>query len=404
MTGRSSGLGVASAAGPPEGALDEQAASLGVDAADRRAEASVVARHEMVDEQRDVFAARSQRRHHDGQHVETVEKVLAKAHRLHLRSKIAVGRGDDADVDLEIARVADAPNHLVLQYAQELHLEREGQLAYFVEKQRAAVGFFEEPAPIAVGVGECALLVAEELALQEILGDGAAVDRHEVTGAPRAPPMQRARDELLARPALAGDEHRGLEVGDLGDGAEDVLHRLALRQNRLELMLFANLFAQRAVFASECLALFGLAQREHDLVVFEGLLHVVVSARLDRLERVVDVAVGAHDDDRRFVTFGLERRQQIEAAHFGHAHVGEHHVGTERVHQRERLFTALGGLDFVPLSLQQRAQDDPLVLFVVDNEHTPHGTQSLPCDTENTANSVDQWPFALSAMMRTLLD
>ncbi len=71
------------------------------------------------------------------------------------------------------------------------------------------------------GVGEGALLVPEELALEQVLRDGAAVDRDERAAAAAAAPVNRARDELFADAALAGDEHRGLVVGDLRDGLED---------------------------------------------------------------------------------------------------------------------------------------------------------------------------------------
>ena len=73
------------------------------------------------------------------------------------------------------------------------------------------------------------------------------------------------------------------------------------------------------------------AQREHDLVGLERLADVVVGAGLHRLEREIDVAVRAHHDDRGRVLLGLERGEQIEAAHLRHAHVGEDDVGAERV-------------------------------------------------------------------------
>src|SRR5262249_41536585 len=145
--------------------------------------------------------------------------------------------------------------------AQELHLEVQRELADLVEEERAAVRFFEEAAPIRVRVGERALLVAEELALEQVLRDRAAVDRHEGHVLARRTLMDRARDELLADAALALDEHRGLEVGDLRDGAEDLRHRGALREDGLELRLLLDLLLQRAVLAAKRLALLRLAQR-----------------------------------------------------------------------------------------------------------------------------------------------
>ena len=98
------------------------------------------------------------------QHVDAVEEVLAEAARLHVGGEVAVRRGDDAHVDLDVLRVAEAPDVLLLQHAQELHLQVERQLADLVEEERAAVGLLEEAAPVGDGVGERALLVAEELA------------------------------------------------------------------------------------------------------------------------------------------------------------------------------------------------------------------------------------------------
>src|SRR5262249_42250567 len=151
---------------------------------------------------------------------------------------------------------------LLLQCAQQLDLQVERQLADLVEEQRAAVGLFEETASIGARVRERALLVPEELALEQVLRDRTAVDRHERQVLAVRSLMDRTRDELFADAALAVDEDRGLEVGDLRDRAEDVRHRRALREDRFELRLFLDLLLERAVLAAERLALLGLAQRQ----------------------------------------------------------------------------------------------------------------------------------------------
>src|SRR6478752_1570415 len=74
------------------------------------------------------------------------------------------------------------------------------QIPHFVEEQRAGVCELEPPDPAVRRTGERALLVAEHLALDEIARDRRAVDPHERPVAPRAPEMDRRRDELLARP------------------------------------------------------------------------------------------------------------------------------------------------------------------------------------------------------------
>src|SRR5262249_60569137 len=93
-----------------------------------------------------------------------------------------------------------------------------------VEQDRAAVRGLEAPLAPRVGAGEGALLVAEELALDELAVDRRAVHRDEGPPAAGAALVQRLRDELLAGAALAAHEHREVGLGNLLERCEDALH------------------------------------------------------------------------------------------------------------------------------------------------------------------------------------
>ena len=67
------------------------------------------------------------------------------------------------------------------------------------------------------GAGERAFFVAEQLALQQRLGDGGTVEADERPLAARAGEMDGAGDQLLARPAIAADQHRGVGRRDPAD-------------------------------------------------------------------------------------------------------------------------------------------------------------------------------------------
>ena len=99
------------------------------------------------------------------------------------------------------------------------------------------------PGHAAIGAGERAALVPEELALDELRGQRRAVDGDERPGLPRRVDVDRAREQALAGARLAAQEHRrvGLrgERDALVDRAElvappdDAVERTAQREARL---------------------------------------------------------------------------------------------------------------------------------------------------------------------------
>src|SRR6185295_3110930 len=109
-----------------------------------------------------VLVTLPERRHVYGEDVEPVVEVFAERTDLHLLGKVAVGRRDDAHVDLDGTLGADRVDLAFLQRAQELDLHVEPELADLVEEEGAAVGFLELAEMLVGGAGERALLVAEQ--------------------------------------------------------------------------------------------------------------------------------------------------------------------------------------------------------------------------------------------------
>src|SRR4030095_4667889 len=97
---------------------------------------------------------------------------------------------------------ADATDALGLEHAQELRLDRQRDLADLVEEDRAAVGLFEETLLRGDGARERTLLVAEEVRLDEALGDRGAAHGYERPLAAR-PRVDRGGGDLPAGPGLA---------------------------------------------------------------------------------------------------------------------------------------------------------------------------------------------------------
>ena len=81
---------------------------------------------------------------------------------------------------------------------QEAHLHFGRHLGDLIEKQRSALGTLETSAMRLCGSGERAFFVAEELGLDEIGGNGAAVDGDKGRAGVRTAVVNRTGDHFLA--------------------------------------------------------------------------------------------------------------------------------------------------------------------------------------------------------------
>ena len=152
--------------------------------------------------------------------------------------EVGVGRRQHAHVHGLRAVLADRHDLALLEEAQQLGLHVERQVADFVEEQRAAGGGADQAGLIGHRAGERSAAMAEQLAVGELARGGRAVVGQERGGAARRADVNRARDQLLAGAALAGDQHREVVALQPLDLIDHACHRGAgaeeARQQRLE--------------------------------------------------------------------------------------------------------------------------------------------------------------------------
>ena len=145
----------------------------------------VVDAKKVSDQLGDVLAAFADRRQIDRDHVEAIIKILAEPSALDLVEKVAIAGGDHPGIDADCLRIADALELVLLEHAQELHLQFRHRGVDFIEKNGAGVGGLEAAGAVVDGPGERPSHVAEKLALQQVLGHGPAVDAHKRPASPR---------------------------------------------------------------------------------------------------------------------------------------------------------------------------------------------------------------------------
>ena len=125
-------------------------------------------------------------------------------------------------------------------------------------KQRAAGGQLELALPRLAGVGERALLVAEQFAFGQRLGNGRAIDRHERPVAAAAEIMDRLGHHLLAGAVFAQDQHGQVGVGHAADDRAQGLDGRAFADQP---HLLGRLLGDLAIGRNQLLAVLGVFQR-----------------------------------------------------------------------------------------------------------------------------------------------
>ena len=185
---------------------------------------------ELLGQELHVVASLPQRRKLDREDVQAVVQVLAQLAGRDRLLDAAAGGGDDAHVDLDRLGSADAGDRGRLQRPQQPDLDVDG-LGDLVEKQGPSVGALEVPLVHPVGAGEAAALVAEQLALDQVRGQGPAVHGKERFLAAAAQVVDRLGDQLLAGAGLAADQDAGVGPGHAADQVVDLLHGRATRRS-----------------------------------------------------------------------------------------------------------------------------------------------------------------------------
>ena len=178
-------------------------------------------------EEAHVALALAQGRKVESHHVQAVEEVFAEVSLGDHFRQVAVRRRDDAHVYLTGLVRPHGAHFAALENPQQLGLHLERHVADLVQEERAAIGRHEMTIAVRHRSRERALLVPEELALEQVGGHGGAVLGQEALRSTRGLFVQGARHELLARARFAVDEDGHVGRRDARDQVEQREHRRA---------------------------------------------------------------------------------------------------------------------------------------------------------------------------------
>jgi hypothetical protein len=155
----------------------------------------------------------------NGEDAQPEVQILPEGSVCHHRGKIAVGGGNDPDVEGDPTAFASKPLDLaILEDIQQSRLTRQGKLADFVQQEGSRVGGFEFAFALPVGAGEGPAFVAEEFALHKAFGDCTAIDDNERSVGATAEAVNCPGGEAFACAAFAVDEDGPIAFGSFAEG------------------------------------------------------------------------------------------------------------------------------------------------------------------------------------------
>ena len=252
----------------------------------------------------------------------------------------------------------------------------------------------KRPMRRAIGAGEGAPLVTEELGLEQGLGQGRAVHLHQrPVGAKRGAVHQR-RDQLLAGSGLAGHENRRTGGGDpareVGCGAQG----RTLPDDLVRRALGRLLGAQDLDLVEETSVLEAPGHPQLELLEVERLLHEVEGAEAHGLDRGLDRTVGRHQQHagaRVALAGGAQHRDTVGT---GQPQVGHDQVvgldppvanALEGGVAGRRLFDVAPGLaqgahHAAPKRVVVLDDEDPRLLRIVHASPPPSGRRTRKLD------------------------
>ncbi len=180
--------------------------------------------------------------------------------------------------------------------------------------------------------------------------------------------MQRPREQLLARAALAAYQDRG--VGSRG--AMELLRHLpelrVLADDPRRAATFCQLFLQEHVLAQHAAPGQGTLDDEQQVIGVDGLGQEVGSAFLHRGHRVLDASVGRHHDHRKFRVVLVRSAHHAKAVTSRELQVRQHQ-GRPRLPQLLHRLRFVRRLDNrVPLRLERVPEHGTERILVFDQK------------------------------------
>lgn len=165
--------------------------------------------------------------------------------------------------------------------------------------------------------------MTEELALQQGLRDGGAIQGDERAVRPGAVVVNDPGDQTFAGAAFTANEHRRMAGCNTGHQGKDLIHFPALGDQPFESVFFLEGLPECFIFSGEVDLVFDPLKEDKQLVQVNGFGQVIVSSEFHGLHRLFYGSVGGDQDHPGLGREGFDFPEQSGPIHARHLVVGE---------------------------------------------------------------------------------
>ncbi len=204
---------------------------------------------------------------------------------------------------------------------QEFGLEVVTDIADLVQESRPGRSGLEAARFAGLGSGEGSSFVPEQGGLDQVIGNGHAVDVDEGTVPAGTARMNVFGDHLFAATAFSADDDRGFGSRHAVGDREHLFHRRGGGQH-----LAAGPFGQSVQRQANLPAFHRLLDDLFEKIEVRRLGQEIVGATLKRPDNLVHRSVGRQDDHVGRITVGAKLGQDLEAVHDGHRQIQQDQV------------------------------------------------------------------------------
>jgi hypothetical protein len=161
----------------------------------------------------DFAPAITQSRNLDLYNFKAKEQVFTESTGRQFFSKISIAGGNDADVHLVGHGTSETLHRTILYDAEKLGLNFKSQLSDLIEEKRTPIRTFEHSFLVIVGVGKCALDVAEKVTFREWLRNCRTINGDHWLVKARTQSVNELSESFLTRPRFSAEKDGQMTPG-----------------------------------------------------------------------------------------------------------------------------------------------------------------------------------------------